>query len=138
MDVQMLDFAQFEEVPSPVKYYDIPRLSVTSQGVLTMNGVLREMTGEELCFQLLLYKDGRYVMLRPDSKGNIRFSPRGVVTHRQMKELLLQRKIQLPACYLLEWCEEKRAWIGCSDDLPEPPSVKELLPSKGKRRGRTA
>ena len=40
--------------------------------------------------------------------------------HLDFKQYLEAKGISLPALYTMEWCQERRAWIGCCQDLPEP------------------
>lgn len=135
LDLNAMDFSHFIDVPAPVKYYEYPKLTMTSQGVLTMSNALQAAAKDGRTFTLRISEDGRYLLLKLDSKGNIKFSDKGTVTHKIMKDMLTERKIQLPACYLLDWCEGQNAWVGCSGDLPAPPSAQEMLPPQ-KRKGR--
>ena len=56
--------------------------------------------------------------------SNICFSAKGGnVLHLDFKQYLEAKGISLPALYTMEWCQERRAWIGCCQDLPEPPAL---------------
>ncbi|BDF71235.1 hypothetical protein CE91St41_15380 [Oscillospiraceae bacterium] len=137
IDVTSLDFSSFDEVPESVRFYDHPKLSMTAQGVLSMNTALQTQAGKQRRFRIRFSKDGRYILLCSDAEGNICFSEKGVVTHRPMKELLLERGIQLPVSYRLEWCGGQNGWVGCSGDLPSPPPAGQLIQPQ-RRKGRKA
>ena len=133
MDLSVLDFSLFTEIPAPC---GLTNLSMTAQGVLTLSSTLRERLGETRTFKILISEDGRILCLQPDSKGKIHFSPKGRVTHKKMREMLASRGVGLPACYQLEWSDEYQTWVGCSEDLPTPPPVKELISPRGPGRRR--
>ena len=42
------------------------------------------------------------------------------VRHEKLLQYLLDKGIQLPAVYEMEWLEDQKAWVGCCKDLPEP------------------
>lgn len=136
MDLKWLDSLEFEAIPAPRHYYDIPRLTVSGKGQMTMNPAFLRRAGEARCFYGEVSRDGRCLTLRPDEGGQLRFSPMGVRMNRDLSELLSGRGIRLPASYTLEWVEERSLWAGCSADLPEPPQVEELLPKSRGRRGK--
>ena len=43
-------------------------------------------------------------------------------------EHLEQLGLSLPVLYTLEWNTEQQAWVGCCDELPQPPSISKLSP----------
>lgn len=137
IDFDNLDFSHFQDVPPPVRFYDRMRLLVSSDGRVSMNKALLEQVGENREFHFQMSEEGRYLLLRPAESENVRFSPKGRVTHTPLAELLQRFGVQLPANYFFEWYEKKNAWVGCGQDLPAPPPVLELLPKKrGRRRQR--
>lgn len=133
-DFSEFDKMEFQEVPPPQRSQDRPKLIMNSRGVLFMNAAFLHRE-KRRTFLLSLSSDGRYVKLRPGEDGDTAFSPKGVITHKDMRDELLAREIALPAVYQMEWNEERGIWAGCSEDLPAPPSARQLLPPK-ERRGR--
>ena len=90
MNFSELDFEALEDIPPLRRHYDVPRISITEKGMVSMNGALKRGV---------------------EAKG-----------------------ISLPALYTMEWCQERRAWIGCCQDLPEPPALSALDQPKKVRR----
>lgn len=134
MDMNWLDSLEFEAVPTPTHYYDIPRLTVSEKGQMTMNPAFLRMAGQTRCFHGEVSKDGRCLLLRPDAGGQLRFSPKGVRANRAFFNRLRELGIEAPTVYSLEWLPERELWAGCSSDLPKPPAGMKLLPNKPRRR----
>lgn len=124
MDLKWLDSLEFEAIPVPVCYYDVPKLVVNEKGQMSMNLAFQRVAGQTRCFYGEVGKDGRCLLLRPDEGGQLRFSPKGVRKNQAFSDRLKERGIQLPAVYSLEWLNEREMWAGCSNDLPKPPQVK--------------
>lgn len=135
MDLNWLDSLEFEAIPAPVYYYDIPRIAVNAKGQMTMNPAFQRLAGETRCFYGEMSKNGICLLLYPDEGGQLRFSPKGVRMNQAFSERLKELGIQLPAVYTFEWLDKRKAWGGYCRDLPEPPKTKTLLP-KGSRKGK--
>ena len=136
-DFSKLDFSQFRDIPPLRRSFDIPRLSVSSAGVLTLNSAFLRLLGEEQrSFCIKLSPDGRMLLLIPNGTPSFRFTPKGVLTHREFLELLRTLQIQVPAVYAMEWVESKGCWIGCCQDLPAPPPVAAALSASAKVKRR--
>jgi hypothetical protein len=137
MDLTWLDSLTFAPIPAPVKYYDLPKLTVSTNGLLTMNSSFQRLAGETRRFHGEISGDGRCLVLRPGADGPSAFSPKGVLTHRWFQGLLEQKQIKFPATYIMEWIPEREIWVGCSRDLSAPPQVKALLQEqkRGRRHG---
>ncbi len=129
MDLNWLDSLEFEAIPAPVYYYDIPKLIVNENGRVTMNQAFLREVGQTRCFYGELSTDGRCLRLRPDEEGQMRFSPKGARKNQAFSDRLKKLGIRLPAVYPLEWLSEREVWVGCSNDLPKPPEIK-ARPSK--------
>lgn len=136
LDLAWLDSLEFDAIPAPEHYYDLPRLSVRNDGQMRMNpGFLRKL-GEARRFCGMVSRDGRCLALRPDGEGQIAFTPKGVCRNHALAARLCERGIELPAVYSMEWLPERELWAGCSGDLPAPPPAGALLPrGRGGKRG---
>lgn len=132
------DAATWTNIPGPVKAYEFMRLKVNKSGVVQMNRIMLEKLKGSAGFAMKLSPDGRYLAIKPDENGNIKFSTKGVLTHRQMVEMMEDRGVQMPASYQFEWCEEHAMYIGCNEELPSPPSAAEMLPPEKRRHRRAA
>lgn len=131
-----LDFSMFRDVPPPVRFYDRMSLFVNDRGKVSMNRAFLRQVGEIREFHFQMSEDGRYLLLRPSENGNVHFSPKGCVNHTELVEILQKVGIQFPANYHFERYEKENIWVGCSEDLPAPPEIIELLPKKRGRRRR--
>lgn len=135
-----LDLMDLEDIPPVRRYYDVPRVSVTETGLVSMNGAFRKLAGDQREFRAKISKDGRCLVLFPHMEPNICFSREGgYLTHREMSQVLEKKGRALPAVYDLIWDETADAWIGCCQELPEPPAVQARRRTSGKGSGgRTA
>lgn len=127
MNFSELDFEALEDIPPLRRHYDVPRISITEKGMVSMNGALKRGVGAQREFRAKTSPDGRYLLLCSEETPNICFSAKGGnVLHLDFKQYLEAKGISLPALYTMEWCQERRAWIGCCQDLPEPPALSAL------------
>ncbi len=133
MDLNWLDSLEFEAIPAPVHYYNIPRVVVSEKGLMTMNPAFQRLAGEARSFYGELSKDGVCLLLHPNERGSLQFTAKGVRSNRKLSDRLRALGIQFPAVYTLEWLDERKMWVGCSNDLPSPPKIEELLPKRSKR-----
>ena len=135
MNFSELDFEALEDIPPLRRHYDVPRISITEKGMVSMNGALKRGVGAQREFRAKTSPDGRYLLLCSEETPNICFSVKGGnVLHLDFKQYLEAKGISLPALYTMEWCQERRAWIGCCQDLPEPPALSALDQPKKVRR----
>lgn len=131
-----LDFSTLQDIPPIQRHYDRPWLTITAKGRVSLNGAMQKRIGEHREFQAKISPDGRYLVLYPDKPGNIRFSPKGSVTHMELKRHLEEMGFLMPLVYAMDWDEEHKAWIDCCQELPQPPDVSTL--EKPRRTGRKA
>lgn len=129
-----LDFSRFHDVPAPVRYYDQRKLTVSTNGVLSLNRPFLQELGAVRSFQMQLSEDGRYILLRAEDAGRICFSEKGILTHPYVRDAVASFGFSLPVRYVFDWCEDQSAWVGCCEELPPLPPINELMPVK--RRGR--
>ena len=139
MDLDWLDSLEFEDVPAPIDPCQVPRVSVTRQRIVAMNPAFIKQVDENRRFKIQLSKDGRCLLLHPCNEGTNCFEfkekkdHRATVAHSKLPQMLMDRGIQLPASYIMEWCPERNVWVGNSDDLPKPPPASPLPPRKKRR-----
>lgn len=127
MDMFDLDFSTLQDIPAQGRCQEISRVSVTPRGDLAMNGAFRREVGELRTFRARYSPDGRYLVFYTRETPNIHFSAKnGRVSHKELARQLASKGVQLPAVYTMAWCEEQGAWVGCSRELPPPPSLSAL------------
>lgn len=138
MDLAWLDSLTFELIPPPLPCSEVPKLSVNKKGQMSMNTAFRQKVGDRRRFHGEVSKDGRCLTLRPDEKGQLSFTAKGVRQNNRFADLLRERQIKIPAVYSMEWVPERELWVGRSNDLSSPPPVSTLLPKRrgGKRNGK--
>ena len=133
MNFSDLDFSTLQDIPPLQRHYDIPRVSVSEKGLVSMNGAFRKEAGTQREFRSQTSPDGRYLVFYPMEAPNIHFSAKGgSVTHLELARYLEEKGILLPAVYSMTWCQEKQAWVGCCEELPQPPAPSAL--AKGKKK----
>ena len=129
MNFSSFDFTTLRDIPISHRYYDTPRISISAKGSVSMNGALKKAVGEQRAFRAKLSPDGCLFALYPNESPNIRFSPKGGhIMQPALVEHLEQLGLSLPVLYTLEWNTEQQAWVGCCDELPQPPSISKLSP----------
>lgn len=107
-----LDFSTLQDIPPLQRYYDMPRVSVSEKGLVSMNGAFRKEAGTQRTFRSQIGPDGRYLVFYPTETPNIRFSAKGgSVTHVDLAKYLVEKGILLPAVYSMTWCRERQAWV---------------------------
>lgn len=125
-----LDFEALQDIPPVSRYYDTPRLSVSGAGRVAMNRAFCRQAGGQREFRIKISPDGRYLVLYPDEPPSIRFSAKGGDTaHSLLARRLKGLGFLMPALYSMEWSEERRAWVGCCQELSQPPALSELKTS---------
>lgn len=60
----------FEDVPPPVSFYQIPKLSVSSNGVMTMNQPLQKALDCARSIHMQISEDGRVIKLTSVENGD--------------------------------------------------------------------
>lgn len=123
----------FEDVPPPVSFYQIPKLSVSSNGVMTMNQPLQKALDCACPIHMQISEDGRVIKLTSVENGDQHFSSKGQLKNSKLLSMLQRKGVQLPCRYLMDWDSDEEVWIGCSEDLPAPPDM-EMPPRKRKRK----
>ena len=142
MNFQDFDFSTLQDIPSLQRYYETPRVSVTENGLFSINSALRKEVGAQREFRVKISPDCRHLALCLSQTPNVRFSAKGGnVIHRNLAQLLASHGLQLPAIYTMRWCPEQQAWIGCCQELPSPPPLSALAntakkPATRKNAGR--
>lgn len=123
----------FEDVPPPVSFYQIPKLSVSSNGVMTMNQPLQKALDCTRPIHMQVSTDGRVIKMASSENGDQHFSSKGQLKNSKLLSMLQRKGVQLPCRYLMDWDSDEEVWIGCSEDLPAPPDM-EMPPRKRKRK----
>lgn len=100
MNFSELDFEALEDIPPLRRHYDVPRISITEKGMVSMNGALKRGVGAQREFRAKTSPDGRYLLLCSEETPNICFSAKGGnVLHLDFKQYLEAKGISLPALY---------------------------------------
>lgn len=123
----------FEDVSPPVSFYQIPKLSISSNGVMTMNQPLQKALGCTRPIHMQVSADGRVIKLASSENGDQPSSSKGQLKNSKFLSMLQRKGVQLLCRYLLDWDSDEEVWIGCSEDLPAPPDM-EMPPRKRKRK----
>ena len=133
MNFSDLDFSTLQDIPPHQHYYDTPRISVTEKGLVSMNGAFRRKAGTQREFRIQSSPDGRYLVFYPMETPNIRFAAKGgSATYLELADHLEERGILLTAVHTMAWCPERQIWVGCCEELSQPPALSGLV--KGKKR----
>ena len=74
MNFSELDFEALEDIPPLRRHYDVPRISITEKGMVSMNGALKRGVGAQREFRAKTSPDGRYLLLCSEETPNICFS----------------------------------------------------------------
>lgn len=77
MNFSELDFEALEDIPPLRRHYDVPRISITEKGMVSMNGALKRGVGAQREFRAKTSPDGRYLLLCSEETPNICFSAKG-------------------------------------------------------------
>ena len=89
MNFSELDFEALEDIPPLRRHYDVPRISITEKGMVSMNGALKRGVGAQREFRAKTSPDGRYLLLCSEETPNICFSAKGGnVLHLDFKQYL--------------------------------------------------
>ncbi len=125
------DFDKLQDIPPIQHYFDTPRVSVTEKGLVSMNAAFRKNVGTQREFRSQISPDGRYLVFYPMEPPNIHFSAKGGnVTHLELAKYLKKQGMLLPAIYTMTWHQERQVWVGCCEELPQPPALSTLAKSK--------
>lgn len=142
MKDQNFDFSAMQDIPPRRCACNTPRVQLSPKGLLTLNCALRKLVGGQRQFRARISADGRYLALCPREEPNIRFTPKSARTsHTALAQLLQEKGFCLPLAYVMEWCPEHDAWVGCCQELAPPPQLAGLArPGRPRRKagGRTA
>lgn len=76
MNFSELDFEALEDIPPLRRHYDVPRISITEKGMVSMNGALKRGVGAQREFRAKTSPDGRYLLLCSEETPNICFPPK--------------------------------------------------------------
>lgn len=137
MNFSELDFEALEDIPPLRRHYDVPRISITEKGMVSMNGALKRGVGAQREFRAKTSPDGRYLLLCSEETPNICFSAKGGnVLHLDFKQYLEAKGISLPAL----WSGARSGGPGSAAvrTCPHPrPSLRWISPRKSEdlRRG---
>lgn len=133
MNFSDLNFSTLQDIPPHQHYHDVPRVSISEKGFVSMNGAFRKEVGTQRDFRSQITPDGRYLVLYPMETPNIHFSAKGGnATHLDLAKYLAEKGILLPANYSMAWCQERQAWVGCCGELAQPPAPSVF--AKGKKK----
>lgn len=124
MNFSELDFEALEDIPPLRRHYDVPRISITEKGMVSMNGALKRGVGAQREFRAKTSPDGRYLLLCSEETPNICFSAKGGnVLHLDFKQYLEAKGISLPALYTMECARSgglSAAVRTCPNPRPSP------------------
>lgn len=138
MNFSELDFEALEDIPPLRRHYDVPRISITEKGMVSMNGALKRGVGAQREFRAKTSPDGRYLLLCSEETPNICFSAKGGnVLHLDFKQYLEAKGISLP---FTRWSGARSGGPGSAAvrTCPNPrPSLRWISPRKSEdlRRG---
>ena len=139
MNFSELDFEALEDIPPLRRHYDVPRISITEKGMVSMNGALKRGVGAQREFRAKTSPDGRYLLLCSEETPNICFSAKGGnVLHLDFKQYLEAKGISLPP--FTRWSGARSGGPGSAPvrTCPNPrPSLRWISPRKSEdlRRG---
>lgn len=123
MDFSDLYFNTLQDISSYQRCQDAPRISISAKAYISMNRAFRKKAGGQREFRSQSSPDGRYLVFAPMGSPDIHFSAKGGrAIHLKLAKCLKEKGISLPAAYTMVWCQERQAWIGCCEELPQPPS----------------
>ena len=139
MNFSELDFEALEDIPPLRRHYDVPRISITEKGMVSMNGALKRGVGAQREFRAKTSPDGRYLLLCSEETPNICFSAKGGnVLHLDFKQYLEAKGISLPALYTWSGARSGGPGSAAVRTCPNPrPSLRWISPRKSEdlRRG---
>lgn len=136
MNFSELDFEALEDIPPLRRHYDVPRISITEKGMVSMNGALKRGVGAQREFRAKTSPDGRYLLLCSEETPNICFSAKGGnVLHLDFKQYLEAKGISFT-----RWSGARSGGPGSAAvrTCPHPrPSLRWISPRKSEdlRRG---
>lgn len=139
MNFSELDFEALEDIPPLRRHYDVPRISITEKGMVSMNGALKRGVGAQREFRAKTSPDGRYLLLCSEETPNICFSAKGGnVLHLDFKRTWKQR--ESPCLPFTRWSGARSGGPGSAAvrTCPNPrPSLRWISPRKSEdlRRG---
>ena len=135
--MQDLDLKRFVEVPEPVGRAAALRLCVSGSDQIQQNEAFHRKLQGTAAFRLRLRDDGLFLMLVPDQRGNLVFSPNGVRAHHPLGDMLRSCGLEPPVAYQMRWEEALQCWVGRYEGAHTPPPVA-LGRKKGGRRRKQA
>lgn len=139
MNFSELDFEALEDIPPLRRHYDVPRISITEKGMVSMNGALKRGVGAQREFRAKTSPDGRYLLLCSEETPNICFSAKGGnVLHLDLNSTWKQRGS--PCLPFTRWSGARSGGPGSAAvrTCPHPrPSLRWISPRKSEdlRRG---
>lgn len=139
MNFSELDFEALEDIPPLRRHYDVPRISITEKGMVSMNGALKRGVGAQREFRAKTSPDGRYLLLCSEETPNICFSAKGGnVLHLDFKQYLEAKGS--PCLPFTRWSGARSGGPGSAAvrTCPNPrPSLRWISPRKSEdlRRG---
>ena len=131
-----LDFDTLRDLPPLRRNDEIPQVRISASGRVSLNKALADrLDGQwDLCARTS--PDYRFLVFFLDGTSNIHFSRTSrYMTHREWAMLLEKEEIALPAVYIMEWNEGRRAWVGRCQEISAPLSAAALSAGGGKKRG---
>lgn len=140
MNFSELDFEALEDIPPLRRHYDVPRISITEKGMVSMNGALKRGVGAQREFRAKTNPDGRYLLLCSEETPNICFSAKGGnVLHLDFKHSTWKQRGS-PCLPFTRWSGARSGGPGSAAvrTCPNPrPSLRWISPRKSEdlRRG---
>ena len=117
------------------------QLRISEKNRLSMSGKLLQDVKKRnsmLQFRFLHREDYKKIAFEnlPEAKDVFKFRADGITVHPDFVNELKVRGYRIPAVYLVEWIEDKNAWIGVlQDEVPELSdirgTVKKAISKKG-------
>ena len=136
MNFSELDFEALEDIPPLRRHYDVPRISITEKGMVSMNGALKRGVGAQREFRAKTSPDGRYLLLCSEETPNICFSAKG----GNVLHLDFRKQRGSPCLPFTRWSGARSGGPGSAAvrTCPNPrPSLRWISPRKSEdlRRG---
>lgn len=114
----------FEDVPPPVNFYQIPKLTVSSNGVMTMNQPLQKALDCACPIHMQISEDGRVIKLTSVENGDQHFSSKGQLKNASYRFWFASSASLLISCCTLRFLRigtgTALTWLSSISSTTEP------------------